>query len=224
MKAPMAFFSLVDNSRLWFKSRLGSDAEEVSRECSFCGYSAENDEILIVKDAQKDSRFAASPLVSGPPYVRFCVGVPIHAENGHALGTLCILDARRREIRPEELRVLRSLARAMETQLEIRQMLVEQQDLFEERSVLTDMIMHDASGVLSRAFVTGRIPELSCDRLPRYHQRPLSLVLLFGWSTRRMVTGLYFPIERLERLYRGARCVAGTGDLLAVADARRCKR
>ena len=149
MKAPMAFFSLVDSGRVWFKSRVGSDAEEVSRECSFCGYSAENDEILIVKDAQKDSRFAASPLVSGPPYVRFYVGVPIHAKNGHALGTLCILDVRRREIRPEELRVLRSLARAMETQLELRQMLIEQQSLFEERAVLTDMIMHDASGVVA---------------------------------------------------------------------------
>ena len=149
MKAPMAFFSLVDNSRVWFKSRVGSDAEEVSRECSFCGYSAENDEILIVEDAQQDSRFAASPLVSGPPHVRFYVGVPIHATNGHALGTLCILDIRRRVIRTEELRVLQSLARAMETQLELRQMLVEQQDLFEERAVLTDMIMHDASGVVA---------------------------------------------------------------------------
>ncbi len=98
---------------------------------------------------EKDSRFAASPLVSGPPYVRFCVGVPIHAKNGHALGTLCILDVRRREILPEELRVLRSLAREMETQLELRQMLVEQQDLFEERAILTDMIMHDASGVVA---------------------------------------------------------------------------
>lgn len=53
MRAPMAFFSLVDNSRVWFKWRVGSDAEEVSRECSFCGYSAQNDEILIVKDAKR---------------------------------------------------------------------------------------------------------------------------------------------------------------------------
>ena len=45
--------------------------------------------------------------------------------------------------------MLRSLAREMETQLELRQMLVEQQDLFEERAVLTDMIMHDASGVVA---------------------------------------------------------------------------
>ena len=149
LDAPLAFFSLVDSNRLWFKARVGSDAEEMNRECSFCGYAAENDQLLIVEDAQRDHRFEDSPIVRAEPHIRFYIGVPIHAQNGHVLGTLCVLDLKPREVTREQVRVLKTLAQAIETQLELRRLLVEQRKLFEERAILTDMIVHDASGIVA---------------------------------------------------------------------------
>ena len=47
---------------------------------------------LIVPDAGTDNRFAASPLVAGPPGVRFCVGVPLIGHKGAAVGALSVFD------------------------------------------------------------------------------------------------------------------------------------
>ena len=54
-----------------------------------------------------------------------------------------------RTVSKEEIRILETLAQAIETQLELRQLVHEQRKLFEERAILTDMIMHDASGIVA---------------------------------------------------------------------------
>lgn len=149
LKAPMALFSLVDGDRIWFKARFGTDAIEVDRDLSFCAHTATHDEVLIVEDAQRDERFAKNCLVQGKPNIRFYAGVPIHARNGHVLGTLCVVDVVPRSISNQEIRALESFAREIETQVEFRQLMNQQQRLFDERAILTDMIVHDASGMVA---------------------------------------------------------------------------
>jgi hypothetical protein len=50
-ETPIALVSLIDADRQWFKSRVGLDAEETSREISFCGHVVADREPLIVPDA-----------------------------------------------------------------------------------------------------------------------------------------------------------------------------
>lgn len=95
---PMAVISLVDERRQWFKSRVGIEDEETSRDTAFCSVAIQRPEPLVVLDATRDVRFADNPSVTGPPHVRFYAGMPLITREGAALGTLCIFDSQPRDI------------------------------------------------------------------------------------------------------------------------------
>jgi GAF domain-containing protein len=108
--APVALISLVDAQRQWFLCKVGLDSDETPREVSFCGHAICGAEPLIVPDALADSRFADNPLVTGPPHVRAYLGAPLLAGEGHALGTLCVIDHAPRQWSGRDIALVRDLA------------------------------------------------------------------------------------------------------------------
>lgn len=109
-ECPMALLTLLSSRRQWFKSRIGVERRETPREVAFCSHTIMQDGAFVVEDAGADPRFAANPLVTGAPHIRFYAGYPVLDANGMALGSLCVLDREPRRLRERELRALRELA------------------------------------------------------------------------------------------------------------------
>ena len=122
LAAPMATVTLVDRDRQWFKASCGVESCETARDISFCGHVVYRGEPVLVRDALEDPRFHDNPLVTGPPYVRFYVGVPLQTAEGLPIGVLCAQDhvARPDGISDEELASLCDLAALTVTELELR--------------------------------------------------------------------------------------------------------
>jgi len=108
---PIALLTLVDKDRQWFKSKVGLDVSETAREVAFCSHAILQTDVMAVADATKDERFANNPLVTGGPEIRFYAGAPLMTPEGHALGTLCVIDSKPREILPHESKGLLALGR-----------------------------------------------------------------------------------------------------------------
>lgn len=114
---PIAMVSLVDENRQWFKSCVGIDVTETSREVSFCGHAIIGDEAFVIRDTHQDSRFFDNPLVCGEPFIRFYAGYPIKYADGTKLGTLCIVDHEPRDFSVRDQLVLQDLAKIVEHEI-----------------------------------------------------------------------------------------------------------
>ncbi len=121
-QVPMAMVSLIDENRQWFKSRFGIEVTESPRDGGFCSNAILHaDEVLEVRDAMADPRFAEHPLVTAAPHIRFYAGAPLVTPDGHALGALCVIDRIPRTLTAAQLAALRALSRRVVDQLELRQ-------------------------------------------------------------------------------------------------------
>ena len=127
-EAPIAMITLVDEKRQWFKSKIGVSLSETSR----------------------DERFSSNPLVVAEPKIRFYAGAPLITPDGHALGTLCVIDKVPHTLNPDQKRALQILSRHVMTQLELRRHALELARTREERdNIRRDL--HQARSELNQA-------------------------------------------------------------------------
>ncbi|MGI9542381.1 MAG: ATP-binding protein [Cyclobacteriaceae bacterium] len=109
-EVPICLITLVDEDRQWFKSKIGLDVSETSREVSFCQYAIMGEELLEVEDANEDERFRNNPLVTDQPKIRFYARAPLIDDEGLNLGTLCVIDREPKKLGQDQKKALEALA------------------------------------------------------------------------------------------------------------------
>ena len=165
-ETPIALMSLVDETRQWFKSKVGTDLESTSREISFCSHAIlRPDELLLVPDTTLDERFADNPLTTEGG-IRFYAGVPLTTSTGHALGTLCVLHQEPHQLSDEQQRGLRALSRQVIVQLELRRTIAELEavaatrDRYQEELDASRRRLEEQIAIVSRQSVTDELTGL----------------------------------------------------------------
>ena len=117
-RMPIGLVSLIDADRQWTKARVGWELIQTSRAASFCTHTVQTRQLLEVEDATGDPRFADSPLVRDEG-VRFYAGAPLLVDR-QAVGTVCVMDRRPRQLTGTQRRILRALARHAGVELDLR--------------------------------------------------------------------------------------------------------
>ncbi len=139
-QTPIAMISLVDESRQWFKSKLGLNQRETPRDVAFCAHAILQTEPLIVKDALKDARFSDSALVTRSPHIRFYAGFPLASPEGFALGTLCAIDRKPRQLSAEQKKAMQALSRQVMALLELRRVSARMAEALEKVRTLHELL------------------------------------------------------------------------------------
>ena len=164
--APMAVISLVDENRQWFRARHGLEMSQTPRSWSFCGHAIQQaaGTAFIVPDATLDPRFAQTPLVAGPPGIRFYAGVVVADRQGARLGALSVMDTRPRPA-PDaaDLDWLKLVARIVSERFEV----LRRDVLLAEQSAVAEMT-ESISGVATWKYEV---------QTERFHGSPLAYAI-----------------------------------------------
>ena len=124
VNAPVALVSAVDRDRQFFKSCLGlpepwATRRETPLSHSFCQHVVAAREPVIVTDARKDERLLDNLAIRDLGVIAY-LGVPLITREGHAVGTLCVIDHQPRIWTPEEISLVKDVASAVVTEITVR--------------------------------------------------------------------------------------------------------
>jgi len=214
-QVPIAYISLIDKDRQWFKSKVGIEENQTSRDISFCGHAILEDKAMVVPDALQDYRFAANPMVLGEPFIRFYAGQPLRGPSGHKVGTLCLADKDAREFKEHDLKLLSQLGKLVErefTLLDKIQMQIETlkaKEALERKSQELEKAVNDLSHekqnseVLLRNIFPGEVAdELRANGKVKAVGHGKGTVLFSDFSEFTSVAATYSPADLVEELNR----------------------
>lgn len=110
------------------------DTNQTSRQAAFCAHAINDpNDVLEVTNALEDERFATNPLVTGGPGIRFYAGAPLIMDGDKALGTVCVIDRKKKKLTDDQLNALKSLSNLVVDQLELRRRNQELKKVVDER-------------------------------------------------------------------------------------------
>ncbi|MBF6024977.1 sensor domain-containing diguanylate cyclase [Lysobacter niastensis] len=149
-EAPAAAISLVDHDRQWFKAQFGLDVRQTPRSEAICDRAIRQPgKMLVIGDLTAQTQYPKTKMrIDGKP-LRFYAGMPLLSPDGHALGSVCVMDVRPRQLRPAQREGLEVLARQTQHLLELRRYALEQRRLLSEREAFAQRL-EDARADLQR--------------------------------------------------------------------------
>ena len=124
---PVAYVSFIEDDQFWFKSKYGlpEEFEGCPREIAFCSVTICGSDLVLVPNLAKDEYFKNFSFVLEPPHFAFYCAMPLITPDGFAIGTICVMDMKPRELNFEQQESLRRLAHQTMAQLEYRRRIIE---------------------------------------------------------------------------------------------------
>ncbi len=120
-KTPISLISIIGENDNWFLSKTGTEISGNLRIYSHCGHAILNPgNVMEVSDARQDERFKDNPYTLAPQPIIFYMGIPLMDKNGHALGTLCVMDHVPRQMDEQQKTALKYLAHQVTNLFELR--------------------------------------------------------------------------------------------------------
>jgi GAF domain-containing protein len=123
LHAPVALVSLVASDRQFFMSCLGLPEPWASRResplsHSFCQHAVANREPLLVDDAREHELLRGNLAIRDMGVVAYA-GIPLIDSDGHALGTLCVIDSQPRHWTTHQVQLLSDIAASVVTEISL---------------------------------------------------------------------------------------------------------
>jgi transcriptional regulator with GAF, ATPase, and Fis domain len=123
LNVPVAFVSLVDSDRQFFKSCVGlpepwAAQRQTPLSHSFCRHVVESRRPLVVSDAREHPLLRNNPAIRDLGIIAYA-GAPLITPNGQVLGTLCAIDHQRRHWTTEQVEILSNLAGSVLSEIEL---------------------------------------------------------------------------------------------------------
>lgn len=147
---PIVLISLVDINRQWFKSCIGLNVRETSRELSFCSNAIKdnNKSLYIINDTLKNDLYKNHDLVTGNPNIRCYIGYPISI-NDYNIGTICAIDNQPRNINIYDKEILTICGELVESEINKLNYIKKLKDNETSLKNISSIINHDLINIIS---------------------------------------------------------------------------
>ena len=109
-EAPVAYVSLIDDTRQQFIAKKGLEAESLVRSQSFCNETVQQTDLIVIEDLRKHPAYSKNPSVSGAPHIRFYAGMPVQTYSGENIGTICVIDVKPKSLSAYQRETLKMLS------------------------------------------------------------------------------------------------------------------
>jgi signal transduction histidine kinase len=207
-ETPISLITFLDDEKQWIKSGHGTDLRETPLDVAFCAHAIQQPrETFMVADARQDIRFADNPLVNKNPNIVFYTGIPLVNTDGHALGTLCVLDQKPKKLTEQQLQALKMLAHQVVKLLELRKNSYDIRDMKENLEIRNKeleqfayVVSHDIKSPLSSIVLTSEmIRESLGDNLDEGNEQLLGVLNRASTKIKNLVDGMqmYYRAERV---------------------------
>lgn len=156
---PVGLVSLVDDHRQFFKAQVGlsepvASGRETLLSHSFCQHVVSKDRPLIINDARDDPVLKDNLAIPDLGVIAY-LGVPLHDEQGHVLGSLCAIDDKPHEWTDQDRRVLENIRTGVESEIALRAEL--------KKRIAAEKASADAERRLQLALRAGRLGTFDFD-------------------------------------------------------------
>lgn len=231
-KAPVAFLSILDRSRVWLKSGYGINIEEIKKDAGFAqAVLNSGKEIYSINYSEDPDIFDNSKKEFIKDY-KFYTGLPIKNLQGYSIAVLNVLDTRERSLEEFQIKALQALANQFKLLFEFRKQNLKFQQVqnklkhkYRELEKFTSLVSHDIKSPLANIIsLTELLKEENKDKFDAETNQYLNYLVESSYSLRNYVDGIlsfYRSDHILEKDYENVdlnKILKGIAQLYEVSD------